>query len=809
MKAKFKKSVFWVGGDFNLPDINWGKGEISGHRNLKEINQTFLDTFSDTGLRQIVDEPTRGENILDLFLTNCPDLIKSKTITPGLGDHEAVKIDCSMRLTRKKPTPHTIRLWKLADIIHLKRDVLNFAKSFIQDFKTDDDPDTLWDCIQKNLTTAMNAHVPSKTTSRKIHQPWITTLTKRLLRQKQRWLQIAKRTNSDKNWRRYKDLKKLSQKTCRKAHLDYVLDLISDDKDNKKLWSYIRSKRTDNTGISDLKQGETLIQNPLTKANMFNTFFSQVFSTPSTTVHVDLNPKHPMPKIHITKAGVLKLLLNIKENKATGPDGIPGNLLKICANELADVLTLLFQASLDQGRLPQAWKQAFIVPVFKKGDRGRVENYRPISLTSVTSKLLEHIVHSNIMDHFEEHSSLNEFQHGFRQKRSCETQLLTTVRDFSLCLNRKEQTDAVLLDFSKAFDKVDHEKLLHKLSSLGIGGPLLQWIRSFLSHREQSVLVDGATSSPAPVLSGVPQGTVLGPLLFLTYINDINKNLSEGTRIRLFADDSLLYRTIHTKEDSLTLQKDLNTLQTWEKENLMEFHPGKCQVLRITNKDFPILADYNIHNVPLSHVDSAKYLGVTIDSNLNWKANCNSVCSKANSTLAFLQRNLQGCPESVKAKCFNTFVRPTLEYGCSVWDPHLKNQIESLEKVQKRAARFVTGNYTLEEGNTKKNMNSLEWPPLSERRARTRLTTFYKARSRSIEIPLVDLINADTHISTRYNKGKYNYVRPNSEVDSHFYSFFPYTIKLWNDLPQETKACETVADFKVSLEKQTLRASYN
>ena len=168
----------------------------------------------------------------------------------------------------------------------------------------------------------------------------------------------------------------------------------------------------------------------------------------------------------------------IKENKATGPDGIPGNLLKICANEIADVLTLLFQSSLDQGCLPSDWKQAHIVPVFKKGDRGLVENYRPISLTSVTSKILEHIVHSSIMDHLDKHSSLNPFQHGFRQKRSCETQLVTTVRDFADCLNRKGQIDAVLLDFSKAFDKVDHEKLLTKFHSLGIGASLHLWIRS-------------------------------------------------------------------------------------------------------------------------------------------------------------------------------------------------------------------------------------------------------------------------------------------------------------------------------------------
>ena len=542
---------------------------------------------------------------------------------------------------------------------------------------------------------------------------------------------------------------------------------------------------------------------------MFNTFFSQVFSTPSGSTHVDNNPDHPMPQISVSKAGVLKLLLNVKENKATGPDGIPGNLLKICASELADVLTLLFQASLDQGRLPEAWKQAFIVPVFKKGDRRRVENYRPISLTSVTSKLLEHIIHSSIMDHFDHHSTLNEFQHGFRQRRSCESQLITTVRDFSLCLKNNEQTDAVLLDFSKAFDKVDHEILLSKLSAVGIGGPLLLWIRSFLTNREQTVLVDGAKSSPAPVLSGVPQGTVLGPLLFLTYINDISKNLTEGTRIRLFADDSLLYRTIKTEEDARILQRDLNTLQTWETSNRMEFHPEKCQILRITKKHTPILANYNIHNVSLSLVDSAKYLGVNIDCKLTWTPHCKAVCNKASSTLAFLERNLRGCPSSVKEKCYKTFVRPTLEYGCSVWDPHQSSPIDNLEKIQKRAARFVTGNYTLIEGETKKNMTFLNWPPLTERRARIKLTTLYKARSGAIEIPMDDLIpaNHNTKIVTRTNS--HRFFIPDSRVDTHLYSFYPDTIRLWNLLPQQTKSCESVAGFKQALENHTLRASYN
>ena len=409
------------------------------------------------------------------------------------------------------------------------------------------------------------------------------------------------------------------------------------------------------------------------------------------------------------------------------------------------------------------------------------------------------------MDHLEQHSLLNEFQHGFRQNRSCETQLITTVRDFTDCLNKKQQIDAVLLDFSKAFDKVDHEKLLSKLSSLGISDSLHLWIRSFLSGREQTVLVDGASSSPAPVLSGVPQGSVLGPLLFLAYINDINKHLSEGTKIRLFADDSLLYRIIRTEEDSAILQKDLDTLQAWEIENKMEFHPDKCQVLRITNKHNPIQVPYNIHNVLLSVVPSAKYLGVHIDSKISWNTQCSSLCNKANSTLAFLQRNLSGCPQGVKEKSFNTLVRPILEYGCSVWDPHKAWQIADLEKIQKRAARFVTGNYSLIEGNSNKNLSSLGWPPLAERRARAKLTTLFKARQGVIDIPLDDL----TPLGRATRNSNLKYQIPQSSVNSHLHSFFPSSIRLWNNLPQHTKACDSVASFKTSISCLTLKSVSN
>jgi len=451
---------------------------------------------------------------------------------------------------------------------------------------------------------------------------------------------------------------------------------------------------------------------------------------------------------------------------------------------------------------PADWKDADIVPLFKKGDKTKAVNYRPVSLTSISSKLLEHIIHSNIMCHLDKHKFLNEAQHGFRKKRSCETQLITTINDFSDCLNRKQQIDAILLDFSKAFDKVDHLGLISKLHHIGVYPSLLSWIHSFLIGRSQRVLVEGTMSAPQPVLSGVPQGTVLGPLLFLIYINDISSDLSPGTEIRLFADDSLLYRRISSPEDTAILQQDLDRLQQWEATWKMEFHPQKCQLLRITNKRKPILSAYNIHGITLEETDAAKYLGVTIDSKLKWKQQYASVIKKANGMLAFLRRNTHDCPRKIKENCYSTLIRPVLEYGSAVWDPHHQIDKENLEKVQKRAGRFATGNFTRESGNTKVNMNSLGWKPLEERRAVSKLCLFYKARTGLIDIPF----NFTTSNRSRRAGA---YAIPASNIDSHLYSFYPSTVRLWNSLPADAKLAESIDSFKSTLDRIVVRSSYS
>ena len=241
--------------------------------------------------------------------------------------------------------------------------------------------------------------------------------------------------------------------------------------------------------------------------------------------------------------------------------------------------------------------------------------------------------------------------------------------------DKKMQTDVGVLDFSRAFDTVPHERLIGKLAHYGIQSNILDWIRAFLSDRQMSVVVDGVSSKKAPVTSGVPQGSVLGPLLFLIYINDLPDVVSEDTSIRLFADDCLAYRKIQTSEDQTTLQFDLENLHQWTVKWGMRFNPSKCQIMHIARGKCKTKY-YELCNEILSTVNHAKYLGVTISNDLSWHRHVCEITKKANSILSLISRNLRSCPRAAKIIAYNTLVRPKLEYSCTVWDPHIKEDIK-------------------------------------------------------------------------------------------------------------------------------------
>ena len=326
---------------------------------------------------------------------------------------------------------------------------------------------------------------------------------------------------------------------CRKAHNDYVSKLISPDKKypNKRFWSYVKSHRQEYSGIPTINANGCTLSEDSAKANALNAQFASVFTREDTSVILRDSLPYIMRPINVAVEGVASLLANLDPSKASGPDGIPARVLKDMANDLAPSLTLIYQASLQQGRIPDEWRKALITPIYKNGDRSCPANYRPISLTCIVCKTLEHIISTSIYNHLEEYDILCPEQHGFRRRRSCETQLISTVHDLVTALNNAEQVDAILLDLSKAFDKVPHIRLCHKLSFYGIAGHTLKWIENFLSGRSQQVILNGECTESCPVLSGVPQGSVLGPLLFLCYINDLPAQVKSS--IKLYADDAL------------------------------------------------------------------------------------------------------------------------------------------------------------------------------------------------------------------------------------------------------------------------------
>ena len=271
------------------------------------------------------------------------------------------------------------------------------------------------------------------------------------------------------------------------------------------------------------------------------------------------------------------------------------------------------------------------------------------------------------------------------------------INDWAKILDNRGQVDTFILDFEKAFDNPPHELIKSKLFSYGIGGKALKWIDSFLCFRQQRVAVNGEKSDWAPVLSGVPQGTVIGPLLLPLYINDISSDIE--SEIRPFADDCVCYREIKDGVDTMKLQRNIYQLGFWSRKWGMRLQPVKCNMMQLTRKrSKTIHALYTLKGTDLENVESIKYPGVTITSDLRWKTHVSNVCTKADRTLGFLRRNLYSCPQEVKEAAYKELVRPVLDYGSSVWDPPGVVLQEELESVQKRAARFVTGNYNYETG---------------------------------------------------------------------------------------------------------------
>ena len=559
-------------------------------------------------------------------------------------------------------------------------------------------------------------------------------------------------------------------------------------------WSFIKNLRKDSSGIPSLKDKGVLYSEDRQKAEILNNQFRSVFTTEnleSFPTSLQNNVPH-VQDIRIHTPGIEKLLKDLNPNKAAGVDDISPRIFKELSHELAPILSVIFQASLDSGQLPEDWRNANVSPIYKKGDRTRAENYRPVSLTSVCCKVLEHVVHSHVMKHFDCYKVLTKYQHGFRKGHSTESQLIQTLHDFTNSFDQRTQTDVIIMDFSKAFDTVPHQRLLLKLNQYGITGKTNKWISSFLQDRHQRVVVGGEHSQWVKVQSGVPQGTVLGPLLFLIYINDLPDDIS--ATVRLFADDCVLYSNIKSHQDATRLQDDLDKLSTWENKWQMQFNPQKCFVLRIAGSRSPIVNEYTLGGTVLQETPSHSYLGVEISQDLKWDTHIVNITSSANKINGFIRRNLISCTKETKSAAYSTLVRPILEYSSSVWDPYTKEHIHQLGKIQRRAARMVCNDYR-QETSASELIRGLDWDMLSTRRKINRVNIMHKALGGHLALPVSDYLCPASRNTRRSSSGK-SFIQSSTRTNCHKYSFVPRTIKDWNSLPPDIQTIEDNTIFK-------------
>ena len=497
--------------------------------------------------------------------------------------------------------------------------------------------------------------------------------------------------------------------------------------------------------------------------------------------------------------------MQLKISKAPGPDQLHPRLLKELSEEISPPLETIFNQSLKQGCLPKIWKIGEISAIFKKGNRRVAGNYRPVSLTSTICKTLESIVREKIIQHMRDNNLFSKHQYGFIDRRSTTLQLLYILDEWTEILDDGGTVDVVYMDFMKAFDKVPHERLLAKLSAYGIGGDVLTWIRSFLLNRKQRVRVREATSEWKEVTSGIPQGSVLGPILFVMYINDMPESLVNNSMVNMFADDSKLYKRTDIANGASDLQKDLDKLYEWSSKWLLKFHPEKCKVLSLGNRpseDIPTLYLYTQHpngtleKVTLQETTSEKDIGVYIDNKLSFRDQINTKTTKANTIMGIIRRNFDYLDKNIFMQLYRSLVRPHLEVSNSAWPPILKQDIETIEDVQKRATRQIPGFKVLE---YQQRLKLLGLPTLTYRRLRGDMIETFKIVNGHYDQEVAPELPKGNSTTRGHNKKLFKKRASRLNCRKHFFTL--RVVSIWNTLPEEAVNAKTVDAFKRRLDR--------
>ena len=504
----------------------------------------------------------------------------------------------------------------------------------------------------------------------------------------------------------------------------------------------------------------------------------------------------------ITPPEVESVLKSLPLGKAVGSDDVNNRILREIAHELSYPLCSLINQSLRLGIFPDTWKDALVCPIFKGGDPASVTNYRPISLLSYLEKVPERIIFKHLYNHLHDNGVLTPLQSGFIAGDSTTNQLTFLYNTFCQALDSGKEKRVVFCDVSKAFDRVWHKGLLCKLRAAGISGSLLSWFESYLSERGQRVILPGTKSDWNYVHAGVPQGSILGPLLFLLYINDIVKDIQ--SYIRLFADDTSLFIVVENPDTAAqTLNSDLEKITKWAKDWLVSFNPIKTETTLISRKLIqPAHPPLHMLNKQISDVENHKHLGLYFSNDGSWHTHITYIKEKAWRRINIMRKLKFQLDRKSLEIIYTVFIRPILEYGNEIWDNCTQYEKDDLEKIQIEAARIATKTTKLV--SIENLYSEIGWETLESRRKKQKLVLFYKMVNNLTPPYLSTLIPSTITETSRYNLRNANDIRTiNTRTTQYYNSFLPSTIREWNTLPEEQRTSATHLSFKAQINQHS------
>jgi hypothetical protein len=816
--SKLRTNNLVIMGDFNHKEIVWETLEGKG-----DEQDEFIDCIVDNNLWQHVEENTRfrGTNKpsrLDLVFTSDEHLLENLVYESGLGKSDHAVLSFTIQGEAGQLEGERKRQYRRANITGITREFEN--ANWIKILKIDQ-CDTIEEIIEnfnRFYNEVMERNIPrSNGLIRELQRPPLDEKLKELLSNKDRtsrksskaWKETGSRYEYEKQRKEYNRARNKVRAYTRKLRKEYEMNMAKKAKEKvNEVWAYMKAKISDRKGIGKIcldpedEKSETT-EDDKEKVKVFSKFFISVQTNepPGETPKISKKKlKYIMKRPEILEAKVLELLEQVNEDKAEGPDGVSPRVLKPLAKLLSKPITMIFKESLRRNKVPDGWKIAWITVIYKNGKRTMAGNYRPISLTSVLCKIMEKLIREPILDHMKKNGFFSNKQYGFIKGRSTVLQLLYAVESWMETMEKGNSVDCIYADFRKAFDKVPHRRLMEKVRSYGIEEGICDWLESFLSNRKQQVIINGQRSEEEDVISGVPQGSVLGPLLFIIFINDLPELVKAA--LFLFADDSKIWKEIEGQHDKVSLQEDLNAMEQWSKTWLLEFHPDKLKLIHMNIKHEEVESDYKVGEYTVKGVQKEKDLGVIVDKRLSFEQHITYIVKKANSTMAMIRRAFKFLDRDMFRLLFKGMVRNGLEYGGPVWSPYKMKEIERIEGVQRRATSRLPGmkNKTYEE-----RLKELNLPTLRYRRTRGDMIETYKIMHGIYDnevTPKLEMLKDKRGCSNIRGKNSLSLFQKRARLEMTRNSFTHRIVKVWNSLPEKVVMAPSVNAFKNELDRE-------